>query len=129
MSNVRVILANASPYEPNVEFPEFKRTPDIMRDCIRRCTIDAPECELENERITKRGLEYRGFENVVRIDGKLYPQGYANEDRDPESTAEAVLEAAKAWRESELKRAENCFASDNWQTGQTGRERPTLREV
>lgn len=135
VSNLKVSLANAWPYEPHVEFPEFQRTPPIIRDCIRRCTVDAPEWRFEDERDpTTRGIQYHpAQERVVRINGKLYP-GPAGRpditDRGAQGNiANGVLKTATNWWESEIQSAKSFFESENLLTGQVGSKRPTLREV
>lgn len=125
LSNVRNSLANAWPYEPEIAFPEFRRTPPFMQNCIRQCTIDAPEWELETER-SKPGTQVR---RIWRINGQLFPGRKTCDEGETVDPAQTVLETAKAWWESELQRAKIFFQSDDWRTGRCGRARPTLREV
>lgn len=129
MSNVRVSIANAWPCEPDVEFPHFKRTPPSMRYCIRRCTIDAPDWVLKEKRSEEGGIPLRRPGRVTRMDGKLYPAGHINANEDNKPVAETVFETAKAWWKSEIGMAKRFFESAPWRDGNTGKERPTLREV
>lgn len=66
VSNVRISLANAWPCEPDIEFPQLRRTLISMRECIRRCTIDAPELELEQELLSI--LYGRSTQTPAKID-------------------------------------------------------------
>ena len=127
VSNVRVSLANAWPYEPDIEFPEFRRTPLLMQELIRRCTIDAPEWEHEQDGAA-RGVHKCPL-GLTRLDGRLYPRGQAFSYVGSSDAVEAVLEATQAWWEREVERARKFFESDDWQTDNIGGNRPTLREV
>lgn len=129
VSNPRVSLANAWPCDPDVEFPEFRRTPDIIRHCIRQCTVDAPEWESEDERSPMKPSVHSGLGRVTRVDGRLYPARRGDTDRDASHIADAVLATAKAWWENELRRTKRFFENEDWRTGHMGKERLTLREV
>ncbi|KAL2009022.1 hypothetical protein VTN00DRAFT_7216 [Thermoascus crustaceus] len=85
-------------------FPGFRRSPQLIRDCIRRCTAGAPE--------------WRGrFPAVAKCGNKLFPYGWdssCGSDDDNDQVAEAVseedtLQAAKTWWEEELRDAERFF--------------------
>ena len=129
LSNVRISLANAWPSEPHIAFPDFRRTPKSVQDCIRQCTIDSPEWELEAGR-PKPGEEARNFGGrITRKDAKLYTAGGAPIDSDAGTSAKAVFEAAVIWWRSEVRRAKAFFGSDQWQRDRSGRARPTLRDV
>ena len=128
MSNIRISAANLYPYDPHLSFPEFKQTPESMRECIRKCTIGAPEWEVSQthrsaECMTKRPMK------VVRKGSKLYPANLINVDKDPRDIAQEVWKSARAWWENELDKAER-FLDPIQQLDDCGvGKRPTLRDV
>jgi hypothetical protein len=116
--SVQKSLLNEWPYNPTIDFPEFRRTPEKLREIIRRCTIDSPEWNREPEH--KGG----GYGGVVRRRGKVYPRRqYADSD-----VRKEIWDSARRWWEEELWMMET-FLKDN--SPSQGREirRPTLREV
>ncbi|KAM0248985.1 hypothetical protein ACHAP5_003194 [Fusarium lateritium] len=44
--------------EATVEFPQFSKTPQRLRDLIIRCTVGAPELELDTIKVKRRGNLY-----------------------------------------------------------------------
>ncbi len=77
----------------DISFPEFRKTPDMIRECIRSCTIDAAEW-------TGR------FPSVVKARGKLWPRGRSGENGEVFGRAEETQQAARSWWTQELKDAE-----------------------
>ena len=128
MSNVRISAANLYPCDPHLSFPEFKQTPESMRECIRKCTIGAPEWDLAQTHRSEDCMS-KGPKKVVRVGSKLYPADLIDLDKDPRNIAQEVWNSARAWWENELDKAER-FMDPNQQLD-VGRiaKRPTLREV
>ena len=124
LSNVRRNLASAFPIDPDVEFPEFKRSPLPIRDLIRRCTIDAPEWE---EGTPRYGPPRAG--RVIRFGSLMYPEQAFDGHSSAQPIASQVMEAGVRWWETELSRAEAFLETDQWRGGNFGAERPTLNDV
>lgn len=85
--------------EPSdLSFPAFRRTPTALRDCVRRCTVGAPE--------------WRGrLPYVVRVGERLFPRGMSGQGGEGEGTAEQTLEAARGWWRDEVREAERFVAA------------------
>ena len=128
MSNVKISVANLYPYEPHLSFPEFKRTPKSMRECIRKCTIGAPEWDLEQTHNSAECMPKRP-KKVVRVGSKLYPADLIHEVRDPRDMVQEVWKSARAWWESELDKAERYLDPTQQPDDSDSGERPTLRGV
>lgn len=135
LSNVCRSVVNAYPIEPDVEFPYFRRTPPQVRRIIRNCTIDAPEwqgdenvssSEIDSSRksLEKNLLPRR----VVRIRNKVYAENTTHPAGSLDGLRD-VLDTAAEWWATELKAAQRFLASKEWQRGEFGTLRPTLREV
>jgi hypothetical protein len=77
----------------NLMFPHFQQTPDILRDCIKRCTASAPEWRGQNP-------------CVILRNNKLYPYGKSGFGKEPLATAEETQQAATEWWTMEIKEAE-----------------------
>ncbi len=118
VSNVRVTLSNAYPNEPDVSFPDFKRTPHIMQRCINRCTIGAPEW---TTRDGGRGFARKG-------DG-LYPANLGAGVERPEDTAKEIFDSANRYWSGELKRAEEFFTAGLNESESAADQRPTLWQI
>ena len=111
-----------------VTFPEFVRTPEGMRDCIRACTAGASE------------WEGRWF-GVVRRGDKLYPLGKMDARHGKAVTVEEIEEAARKWWGEEINDAEEFLRTrmrlqlgdnedgDIVDTFAFVRDRPSLKEV
>lgn len=79
-------------------FPEFRRTPPLLRECIRQCTSGAPE--------------WRGrIPSVVRLGDRLYPRGRTGEHGEPEGTWPETQTAAQAWWQVEVEAAEQFIGA------------------
>ena len=76
------------------EFPEFKQTPQALRDCIKRCTKGAPEWEGR-------------LPPIVRRANKLFPRGRTGEGGEPLGTAGETQRAATIWWRDQLERGIN----------------------
>jgi hypothetical protein len=74
-------------------FPEFKRTPEALRQLIRACTAGAPEWNTDQPRLP--GVVLRG--------GKLQPAD--SRDRDCEATSRNTLAAARRFWTREVDQA------------------------
>lgn len=103
-------------WEPTVEFPEYRRTPKVMRDLIDRCTLGRRECLTNHIVRRKNQLVLRKFENTGL------------------STEELVQKTASQWWTAELRRSEEWLSmraegvkSGNWNGNYYGR--PTMRQV
>ncbi|KAI1506265.1 hypothetical protein F5X99DRAFT_128942 [Biscogniauxia marginata] len=117
-SNVRRNIMNKWPNDPEVEFPEFKLTPLVIRDIVMRCVTIQEESLLPPQ--AKR---------VVRVGGLLYPEGQAFLNQDTDEAINSVLETALRWWSTELTRAEKFTESPEWISGCFGSSRPTLTDV
>ncbi|KAK4220256.1 ribosomal protein S6 kinase alpha-5 [Rhypophila decipiens] len=101
-------------WEPEIEFPEYRRTPAQLRDLIDRCT--------RGRRGNLSGLITRSAKSELVLRG-----------RDGGSTEE-VLAAAQQWWSVEVKAAEEFLRmrrekKDAGQWNENYYDRPTLREV
>ncbi|KAL2826071.1 kinase-like domain-containing protein [Aspergillus cavernicola] len=121
MSNVQHNLANKFPIEPEVEFPTFRRTPEAIKKIIQRCTVDVPDWEAA-------GLQSESS-RLIRVDGLLYPVTQPNLERDTRRTFDTVMATSLRFWNIELARAEKFLESPEWETGNFGRNRPSLRDV
>ncbi|KAK5449839.1 hypothetical protein LTS15_008411 [Exophiala xenobiotica] len=122
LSNVQCNIANQWPYNPDVEFPQFKRTPAAIRKIVRRCVSESePMCN-------GFSLPTRS-ERVVGVGGVLFPEGQLDLECGTHQTAELLLETASRWWHTELRRAEKFTESEEWRTRCFGHTRPTLRQV
>lgn len=86
LSNVRRNIANKWPRDPDVEFPQFKRTPRAIREIVRRYILESKS--------TDNALLPSRAERVVRIEELIYPEGRTDLERDTHKTADAVIETA-----------------------------------
>jgi hypothetical protein len=114
------------PYD--ILFPKFVRTPQPMRECIRKCTAGAPEW---NER----------WPGVIRRANKIYPIGKTGFRGEPEGTIRETQEAGVEWWREQIRDAEHFLAIRKSQRSmvvlEAGDEdkiafmvqRPTLHEV
>ncbi|KAL4941731.1 hypothetical protein BDV06DRAFT_177246 [Aspergillus oleicola] len=121
LSNVQHNVANQFPIEPEVEFPTFQRTPEPMRNLIKRCTVDTPDWHAA-------GLQSEPS-RVVRASGLLYPKTRTNLERDTHRTFDTVMDTLLSYWNTELTRAERFLDSPEWTTGAFGKNRASLREV
>ena len=114
-------------------FPEFRRTPTPLRECIRRCTSGAPEWN-----------GHRAY--VVRSGVKLFPRGRMGQGGEPRGTWSETQEAARTGWQHEVDVAERFIvarikqkeattvAKDSCGNNDDGilgfmRERPSLEEI
>ncbi|KAH8748312.1 hypothetical protein F5882DRAFT_490062 [Hyaloscypha sp. PMI_1271] len=106
-------------------FPEFRRTPEAMRACIRRYTSGAPEWEGRYPAIVRRG-------------NKLFPRERYEKFGAAGCTAFEAQEAARQWWKQELADAERFLEnrSSKCAEGLGGRSitalqdgRPLLKDV
>lgn len=104
--------------EPEIEFPEFRRTPPQIRDLVDRCT--------RGRRANLSGLITRGVRSELVLCGR---DGVGNG-----GSSEEVLAAAREWWSVEVKAAEEFLRmrrekkdAGEWNENFYGR--PSLREV
>ncbi|KAL2866697.1 uncharacterized protein BJX67DRAFT_124136 [Aspergillus lucknowensis] len=121
LSNVQRNIANQFPIEPDVEFPTMRRTPNSIKNIIQRCTSDVPDWETTDLRSE--------LSRVIRVDGLLFPETRTDLPHGTQATFETVMASfLKFWR-TELARAEKFLELPEWETGNYGQNRPSLREV
>ncbi|KAL4871743.1 hypothetical protein BDV12DRAFT_19009 [Aspergillus spectabilis] len=121
LSNVQRNVANQFPIEPEIEFPIFKRTPTCIRKLIHHCTADVPDWQAV-------GLLSEPW-RVVRVNGLLYPAAQTDLQPNTRTTFETVMDSLLRFWNTELVRAEKFLEVPEWETGEFGRSRPSLREV
>ncbi|KAI9367608.1 kinase-like domain-containing protein [Aspergillus egyptiacus] len=121
LSNVQRNIANQFPIEPDVEFPTFRRTPEPVQQVIQRCTVDVPDWQAV-------GLQSESF-RVIRVNGALYPETKTDLERDTHETFDTVMATSALFWNIELARAEKFLEVPEWETGDFGQNRPTLRDV
>ncbi|KAI6093334.1 hypothetical protein F4821DRAFT_79155 [Hypoxylon rubiginosum] len=102
-------------WEPDIEFPEYRRTPQTMRDLIDRCT---------------RGRRQTLSNVIVRQHSQLL----LTSKPASEQTAEDVREAARAFWSAEIEAAEKFLDLRNGERqkgtwNENYYDRPTLNEV
>ncbi|PVH87637.1 hypothetical protein DL98DRAFT_566715 [Cadophora sp. DSE1049] len=120
LSNVKINIVNSWPHDPDIEFPEFRRSPLAIRDLVKRCTRGAREWNTSGDPSDRPSP-------VRRIAGKLYPSVQMQTRFGDERLNEAVVETARVWWESQLEDARDflrCEATGKWRA-----ERPSLNEV
>ncbi|KAL4787660.1 hypothetical protein BJX76DRAFT_283813 [Aspergillus varians] len=121
LSNVQRNIANQFPIEPEVEFPTFRRTPRAIREVIQRCIVDTPDWQA-------MGLQSEPS-RVVRVGGMLYPETQTDLERDARSTFDTVMDTFLKFWSMELARAERFLDILEWESGDFGGNRASLREV
>ncbi|KAK3317125.1 hypothetical protein B0T19DRAFT_301965 [Cercophora scortea] len=120
LSTVQPSVPYSFPVNPDIAFPEFRSTPQAVRQLIHWCTADAAHWWETAIPIPRR---------VVRVGSRLYPDDNLSLDRDTKRTTGMVLDAAQDSWEYEIEQARLFFDSEQWRTQMFGKERPTLREV
>ncbi|KAK0941358.1 hypothetical protein LTR29_007045 [Friedmanniomyces endolithicus] len=123
LSNVRVNIANAYSHDPDIEFPNFRRTPAAVQTLIHQCTADAPEWP-ENAHVLSPPRAAR----VIRIRDRLYGARYQASGCTVD-VVEDVLQTGLRWWATEMERAESFLDSEAWRSQDFGCERPSLRSV
>jgi len=125
-SCVTVETFREEPYD--LLFPQFVRTPQPMRECIRKCTAGAPEWD---ER----------WPGVVRKGNKVCPIRKTSFSGEPESTMREAQEAGIEWWQEQIRDAVHFLAIRRSQRSMVVLaaeeedkiafmvQRPTLREV
>jgi hypothetical protein len=79
-------------------FPEFRLTPDPLRECIRRCTSGSPE--------------WAGrLPSVVRSGDKLFPRGRTGRNGEPAGSSLETQESAREWWRQEINAAQRFLAA------------------
>ncbi|KAH8682704.1 hypothetical protein BX600DRAFT_374124 [Xylariales sp. PMI_506] len=79
-------------------FPEFRKTPPLLRECIRQCTAGAPEWDGR--------LPY-----VVRSGDKLFPRGRAGQAGELEGICTETQEHARLWWQNEVADAQRFLTA------------------
>ncbi|CZR55784.1 uncharacterized protein PAC_05672 [Phialocephala subalpina] len=112
-SNLRPSHWHSLRYEPEIEFPEFKNTPEEMRSLIRWCVGEVMEDERGNVngaaetdaggRLVGEGKSNWKRRKVVRVGGNLFPEGASGRGGEREGTAEETWRVAREWWEVEVK--------------------------
>ncbi|KAL4811468.1 kinase-like domain-containing protein [Aspergillus unguis] len=120
LSNVQRNIANQFPIESDVEFPTFRHTPEALQNIIKQCLVDAPDWQ-------SAGLTQQS--RIVRVNGLLYPETQTGLERDTRTTFNIVMETLVKYWSVELMRAERFLESPEWEKGDFGGNRPSLREV
>ncbi|KAF3933240.1 hypothetical protein ABW19_dt0203447 [Dactylella cylindrospora] len=121
-------IAKSDMYEEDLEFPEFRRTPEPLKDLIRRMTRERRDPK----------------STIFRRGAKFYPRGRSGRDGEEIGTAiEAQAAAVQYWRQ-ELDDMEDYLRARNHRVACTGEPhirtnnlpphflkfiRPKLREV
>ncbi|KAM7196159.1 ribosomal protein S6 kinase alpha-5 [Naviculisporaceae sp. PSN 640] len=108
-------------WEPEIEFPEYRRTPPQLRDLVDRCTRG------------RRG----NLSSLITRSGKselVLRDAVGGGAGDGGSTEEEVLAAARQWWSKEVKAAEEFLRMrrermDSGTWNENFYERPTMREV
>jgi hypothetical protein len=121
LSNVQRSVANKFPIEPEMEYPNFKRTPTGIRKLIQHCTADVPDWQAV-------GLLSEPW-RVGRVNGLLYPAAQTNLQPNTRTTFDTVMGSLLRFWNIELARAEKFLHIPEWETGDFGRSRPSLRDV
>ena len=98
LADPSVILGRSTTNEREQVFPEFKRTPERMRDLIKRCTAGARE--LKHDPM-----------GIVRIEGRVYPRGMTGLHGQKEASVEETKSAIKSFWQEEMKKAEQFILS------------------
>lgn len=122
VSNVCRGRAKAFLYEPDVEFPKLNRTPRVIEDLINSCITQ----RLARSQGHKFDCEGVKVDQVVLVDGCLYPSSETELVRGTENTCIAVLETARRWWECELDRARACMTDIRWRDEVTAKAGITL---
>ncbi len=120
------VLGRSIAFESEQQFPEFRRTPESLRELIRRCTAGAREWK-------DNPIE------LVRVGETVYPRGKTGRHGEPKATAGETLQAIKAFWQDEMLKAEKFVeARLRYDKGEAYPEdmtwldylqRPTLEEV
>ncbi|KAI1326689.1 hypothetical protein F5Y16DRAFT_225352 [Xylariaceae sp. FL0255] len=113
----------------DLPFPEFRKSPALVRDCINQCTAGA--------------LERKGcYPRVVRVGDKLYRRLPGSSLADTECTFADVQAEARAWWRDEIRQGELYVAAWTGVLGEDGNgtddaaellksieERPSFQEL
>ncbi|KAL4911527.1 hypothetical protein BDW74DRAFT_9169 [Aspergillus multicolor] len=121
LSSVQRNVANQFPFEPEVEFPTYRRTPEEVRKIIQHCMGVTPVWHT----IGKQSESTR----VVRVNGLLYPETQTDLEPDTRASFNVVMETLVNFWGTELMQAEKFLDDLRWETGDFGRERASLRDV
>jgi hypothetical protein len=78
---------------PQYRFPDFRQTPDIIRDLIKQCTIGAPE--LKGQKAV-----------LYRVGDKVYPAGASDGLTKTDATREETQDVARKWWKNQVDAAE-----------------------
>lgn len=65
----------------------------------------------------------------LRMGGLFYPEACSKTSETSNDGARTILDTALQWWTFELEQAEHFFGTEEWQSGQFGKDRPTLRSV
>jgi hypothetical protein len=121
-----IILGRSNVHEAEQRFPEFRRTPEPLRDLIRNCTAGAREW-------------IDGPIKIYRREGKIFPLGKTGLNGEPEGTLEETKDTIKSFWQNEMSKAEAfLLARERYDKGEATKDdlsllhylrRPTLNEV
>ncbi|RFU32953.1 hypothetical protein B7463_g3364, partial [Scytalidium lignicola] len=130
-SNLRKDKTNCFTYDPEVEFPTFRRTPQQIQIIIKQCTaVDIQHLGFDHTELAIRCKEPMPTTRpVTRVGGLLYPDGMPSVERDTAGTACEVLDGAFTWWENELKIAQEFLSHGKKLISDIGRSRPALEQV
>lgn len=84
LSSVRSSIANSYPIDPDLEFPEMRRTPPAIQELIKKSTIDALEWQEASGKNYCTEMHSAGSprlywaKRVIRTRDKLYPEDYSD---------------------------------------------------
>ena len=88
-----IVLGRSHRGESEQRFPEFRRTPEAMRELIRDCTIGAREWKDGHIKIYRRG-------------GQIFPLGLTGLNGEREGTLEETLSTIQNFWQIEISKAE-----------------------
>ena len=87
-----IVLGRSNPHEEEMRFPEFKNTPEPLRELIQSCTAGAREW-------------LDGPIKIYRKRGQVFPLGKSGKEDEPLATAEETKETIKSFWKEEIEKA------------------------
>ncbi|KAK7928361.1 hypothetical protein PG985_005359 [Apiospora marii] len=125
-SNVCGNKVNHFTYEPDIEFPTFRRTPPRVKGIIERCTDRGV---YQTPMRKHDGADKDIVRPFVRVGGLLYPDGALHCQTATPSTACRVLDGVLKYWEQELAHAKDFLKCGHELAKTNGLNRPTLSQV
>jgi hypothetical protein len=120
MPNVSCNIANKWSVDPHIRVPSFKHCPPPIIDIVKRCSPEAWDVPVNSP---------YGLGEVIRTGTHLHSQQVSASIWDECEAAGMVIDFAVDWWESELNRAWAFTETKEWENGEFGRNRPTLKAV